>query len=267
MLPRRNSTNVVTPGPASPRPTSGPFVGGRPLSVATDQQPFHASTAEMLETESPQSEAPPQAAPPIPPRPVSFPHLPPGVSGLRRKTTRHNTYDTYPSLPEEQIPTSSQPLSIVPIPSPMVPQISGLPPPTPMRPRQPAPGGGIGGWATATPTYHDSGSRDSSHRNTGVYNYRFDTMPAPRPDSDPPHYESADVTGGIHAKIWPTYNKISKEFDDKRLEKWNSDLDVLLIFVSVSSSVIIDSHRTDITHRLPCSLPSSQPFSLGPSTT
>jgi hypothetical protein len=35
--------------------------------------------------------------------------------------------------------------------------------------------------------------------------------------------------------VWPTYNKLSKEFDEKNLEKWNSDLDVLLIFVSLAS--------------------------------
>ncbi|KAF9653873.1 hypothetical protein BDM02DRAFT_3086272, partial [Thelephora ganbajun] len=56
-------------------------------------------------------------------------------------------------------------------------------------------------------------------------------MPPPREDPAPPHYESADISGGIHANVWPTYNKISHEFDDKRLAKWNTDLDVLLIFV------------------------------------
>ena len=68
-------------------------------------------------------------------------------------------------------------------------------------------------------------SHDTSYRNTA--------------DSDPPHYESEDVTGGIHAKVWPTYNRIAKEYDDKMLEKWNSDLDVLLLFVSV---VFVPSH-------------------------
>ena len=83
-----------------------------------------------------------------------------------------------------------------------------------------------------TPFHHDP-SHNDPHHNTADYAYRFDTMPSVRSDSGPPQYESAAVTGGIHAKVWPTYNKISKEFDDKKLEKWNSDLDVLLIFVSL----------------------------------
>ena len=83
------------------------------------------------------------------------------------------------------------------------------------------------------PFNRDAG-RDNSYRNTVDYAYRFDTMHSLRSNSDPPHYESEDVTGGIHAKVWPTYNRISKEYDDKMLEKWNSDLDVLLIFVSLA---------------------------------
>ena len=227
MLPRRNSTNVALDH-LSPLPTSGSFSGKWPLSIATNQQTFHASTAGTVETESPQSETSPhpQAIPSIPPRPPAFPHLPPGIGGLRRQTTRH-TYDTYTSPLEEHGPGSSQPPSIMSMPSPPFSQVSGHPPPTPMRPRQPAPGGGIGGFAAVTPFHHDP------RHDTVDYAYRFDTMPSVRSDSGPPHYESAAVTGGIHAKVWPTYNKISKEFDDKRLEKWNSDLDVLLIFVSL----------------------------------
>ena len=76
-------------------------------------------------------------------------------------------------------------------------------------------------------------SRDYYNHNTADYTYRFDTMHSVRSDSGPPHYESADISGGIHANVWPTYNKISQEFDEKRLAKWNADLDVLLIFVSL----------------------------------
>ena len=63
---------------------------------------------------------------------------------------------------------------------------------------------------------------------TGDDTYRTD---APRLDSDLHGFEG--ISGGVHAKIWPTYNKISQEFDEKRLMKWNADLDVLLIFVSL----------------------------------
>ena len=228
MLPRRGSTNI-TSDPTLPRPISGSFSGRQPLSVATNQQSFRADTAGILETESPQSETSPQAIPPLPPpRPISFPHLPPGVSGLRRQSTRQNTYGTYTSVSEEYASTSSQPPSIGHMPSPKFPQVPGRPPPAPIRHPQPAPGG-VGGFALPN---RDVG-RDNSYRNTADYAYRFDTIPSLRSDSDPPHYESKDVTGGIHARVWPTYNKISKEYDDKMLEKWNSDLDVLLIFVSV----------------------------------
>jgi len=96
--------------------------------------------------------------------------------------------------------------------------------------QQPVPGGGIGGFAFS-PSHHGP-SRGDPHHNTGDYAYRFDTVPSLRSNSDPPHYGAEDVTGGIHARVWPTYNKISQDFDEKRLEKWNSDLDVLLIFVS-----------------------------------
>ena len=52
-------------------------------------------------------------------------------------------------------------------------------------------------------------------------------------DSDPPRCGFADMSGGVHAKVWPTYNKISREFDATRLAKWNTDLDALLVFVSL----------------------------------
>ena len=217
----------------SPRPTSSSFGDRRPLSIATNQQTFRASSARTLETESPRSETSPQpqVTPSIPPRPPAFPQLPPGTSGLRRKSTRH-THETYASSLEEHVPTSSQLPSVMPMSSPPFSQVSGLPPPTPTRHQQPAPGGGVGGFAVATPFQNDP-SHNDSHNSTAKYTYRFDTMPSARPGSGPPQYEPATVTGGIHAKVWPTYNKISKEFDSKKLKKWNSDLDVLLIFVSL----------------------------------
>ena len=228
MLHRRNLTNVASDH-VSPRPTSSSLGGRRPLSIAVNQQTFHASTAVTLETESPRSETfpQPQATPSIPPRPPAFPHPPPGIGGLRRKSTRH-TYETDPPALEEHVPTSSQAPNITPMPSPPFSQVSRHPPPTPTR----APGGGVGGFAGITPFHYDP-SRNDSYHSTAKYTYRFHTMPSPRSDSGPPRYESAAVTGGIHAKVWPTYNRISKEFDHKKLEKWNSDLDALLIFVSL----------------------------------
>ena len=218
MLPRRNSTNV-TPIHAPPRP--GGSVGGRrPLSLVTTQQAFRASTALTVEIESPVSETSPQEHPPMPPRP--------GI-GLRRQSTRRNTHETFRSALEENAP--SRPPSM---PTITMPQISEPPPPTPTRPRQLAPGGGVGGF-TPIPSPYQESSGDYPHNARG-YTYRFDTMPSPRSDSGPPHYESADISGGIHAKVWPTYNKISQEFDEKRLAKWNTDLDVLLIFVSLMVS-------------------------------
>ena len=234
MLPRKNknSTNV-TPSPALPPRTSGSFGDKRPLSLVTNQQPFRADTAEMQETESPQSETP-ATPPPFPLRPAALSPLPSGVSGLRRKTTRLNTYDTFaPALEEHVPPPLSQPPNVMmSMPSPPFPQVPGRPPPTPVRPQQHAPGGGIGGFVGGSSS-RQGPNRDNPHHNTTDYTYRFDTLPSFRSDSGPPQYESANVTGGVHAKVWPTYNKISQDFDKKMLEKWNSDLDVLLIFVSL----------------------------------
>jgi len=65
-------------------------------------------------------------------------------------------------------------------------------------------------------------------------------------DSSSPSYETTDISGGVHAEVWATYNKVSEEFDEKRLKKWNEDLDVLLIFVSLLvNGVIIDSDWTE----------------------
>ena len=112
------------------------------------------------------------------------------------------------------------------------------------------------------PSPHHGSSRDYS---TADYPYRFDTMPSPRLDSGPPYYRSADISGGIHANVWPTYNKISQEFDEKRSAKWNADLNVLLIFVSITIGLVIDSDRINTFRRPCCSQPSSRRFSSGPS--
>ena len=219
---RWDSTDVTPGGSSGKRP-----LARQPPSLATNLQTFRAYTAGTIETESPQSEVSPQVIPPIPPWPTPFPHL----GGLRRKSTRRDSNDSFGFAHEEDVPTTLQPPIIMPIPNPPLPQTPGHPPPPPTPLRQPlTPGDGVGGFAVPS-SQHELG-RDDSHFNTADYTYRFDTMPSPRSES-PPHYESEDVTGGIHAKVWPTYNKISQEFDDKRLEKCISDLDVLLIFVSL----------------------------------
>ena len=218
MVSRRNSTKAASDD-ASPRLTSGSSGGRRLSGIVTDQHTFRASTAGTLQTESPKSETSPQsqAIPPLPPRPRALPPLPPGNNGLKRKSLRFDTNETYATAYEEHASTSPRAPIMPGFPHPQVP---GHPHPTPAQ-QEPFPGG----FAIR--------SRIDSRHNTGGYTYRFGTMPSPRSDSGPPQYEPGAVTGGIHAKVWPIYNKISKEFDDKKSDKWNKDLDVLLLFVSL----------------------------------
>ena len=221
MPPRRNSTNA-TPIRVPPRP-SGSGGDKRPLSLVTGQQGFRSSTAMTVETESPVSETSPQELPPMPPRPPPS-HLPPGSGALRRRSTRRDSHETPRSALEENDPRQPPRMTIMP-------QISEPPPPVPTQPRRPAPGGGVGGFAQVPSPPHRSSS-DYPHHNTTDYAYRFDTPPSsPHLDSD--LHEFAGISGGVHAKVWPTYNKFSETFDKKRLKKWNADLDVLLLFVSL----------------------------------
>lgn len=55
-----------------------------------------------------------------------------------------------------------------------------------------------------------------------------------------PYFESADIFGDIHPKIWPIYNRISMEYDEVSLAKWNKELDTPIIFVS---QIIRAGHR------------------------
>ena len=99
---------------------------------------------------------------------------------------------------------------------------------------------------------------------------------SPQPESGPAHRETAgvsegiretaSVSEGIHAGVWPTYNKVSQEFDEKWLKQWNEDLDVLLIFVSLSVGVAIHSVELITIRRPRCSPQSSRPSSSGLST-
>ena len=160
------------------------------------------------------------------------------------------------------------------------PQLTQSPPPpeptpllysethTPTQNPQSSPGGdvtNVGGFKKPPPFSRNT-SRAMTYRNTANYPYRFDDLPSLRPNSDPPHYEFESVTGGVHAEVWPIYNKISEENDKKMLKKWNSDLDVLLIFVSAALGLVVDSDRTNTFRRLPCSLLSSPLFSSKPWT-
>ena len=215
MLPHRNSTS------SNPSYTSFHQTGGRrPLSLITDQKAFRATTAEPIETESPQSDIflrDGPVVPPMPPRPPPFPQAPPRNGGPSRQSTTPDTHESFSPTPD-----FPRPPKIIPRPSLPHPRIS-VHAASPTRPRLHFSGG------FAIPSSH---RRGDSHY-TADYPHRFDVMPR-REDSGPPHYEPEDISGGIYAKAWPTYNKISKEFDEKNLSKWNTDLDVLLIFVSLA---------------------------------
>ena len=250
----RRSRKKFTSGYVSS--TSDSFTGNPPLNVTTDQQTLPVSITGITETESPESSpqsrtaspAPPfpqpqtiplvpdrsppplpdrspplvsvRSPPPLPvrsPPPVSdrsrqlvFPDFLPGTGGFRRPT-RCDTHETFTSAPEEYAPTSPQP-------PPRVPEL----PPTEIQ-QQPVRGGGAGKPPATTPF----------HNKTANYDYRLDTTPSAQSNPDSPQHKPAALTGDAYAKIWPTYNKISKEFDSKILEKSDSDLDVLLIFVSL----------------------------------
>jgi len=230
MRSRKNPTKA--PPFIPPRPMSGLPGGRRPPNIATNWQALPTSLG-TVETESPQSETSPepQATTSLPPRPPTFPHLPPGVGGLRRQTIRSNTYDIYAPVLEEHVPSQPQSSNVMTMPSPQFPQIPGHPPPTPIRPRQPAPGGGVGGLSPMATPFHHGPSHNDPYHDTADHTYQAGAPT--RSDSGPPQYRSEALTGGIHAKVWPTYNKVSGQFDERMLEKWMSDLDVLLVFVSL----------------------------------
>lgn len=227
MLPRRRSTNV-TPTFVLPPPTSGFANGRQPPSLITNrQQLFRASTTRTIdETESPVSEIESQDIPPAPAPSVSFPRLPSSNSGLRRGSARHSPHETHPSVLEDVPPPQPQDTTLSP--TPPAPQISEHPS-TSTRPHQLSPGGVVG--SERVPSSQPS--RDFSRHSTADYPYRFDTMPSLRSDSGPARCEPMGMSEGMHAGVWPTYNKVSQEFDEKRLKRWNEDLDVLLIFVSL----------------------------------
>jgi len=204
MLLRRYSTKP-TPKPTpnrSPSPlTSGSVRGRRSLNLVTHHQPFCASAAQTVETETFVSETSPRDILPVPFRSASPLRLPPGNIGPRRQQTRHDTQGTLCSTPiEEHVPPQSPNV----IPTSPVSQTSK---------------------SRASPT--------RSHRHSGAGRSASTPKSATRSDSSSPPYETARTFEGMYAGFWPIYNKVSQEFDEKRLGKWDRDLDVLLIFVSL----------------------------------
>ena len=203
MLFRRYSTKPA-PKPAPKRNasllTSSSVRGKRSPNLVARHQPFRASTAQTVETEPFVSETEPRNIFPVPFRSASPLRLPPGNIGPRRQQTRHDTQGTLCSTPiEEHIPPQSPNV----IPTSPVSQTSK--PRASPRPRR---RGGAGG-STSTP------------------------KSTTRSDSSSAPYETAGTFEGMHAGFWPIYNKVSQEFDEKRLGKWDRDLDTLLIFVSL----------------------------------
>ena len=204
MLFRRYSTKP-TPKPIPTRSqsllTSGSAVGRRSLNLVARRQPFRASTAQTVEIEPFASETELRDILPVPSRPASPLQLPPGNIGPRRQQTRRDTQGTLCStLIEEHVPP--QPPNIIttsPVSQTSKPRTS------PTRPRR----RGGAGRSASTP------------------------KSATRSDSSSPPYEAASPFEGMHAGLWPIYNKVSQEFDEKRLGKWDRDLDTLLIFVSL----------------------------------
>jgi hypothetical protein len=227
MLPHRYPTKAVSN--TSSRLTSGSVSGRRPSNLATHQRPFYASTAQAVETESFVSETSPSEILPVPPLPASFLPSPPDNSRPRRQQIRRDTLETLCSpTSEEHVP---QPPNIMPMPTPSVSQT-----PVPSASRQPAPGSGVGGFTSIPLPHHES----SRGYNTADYTRWFDQKFSTHSDSSSPPYETAGTSEGVHAGIWATYNKVSQEFDEKWSKKWNEDLDVLLIFVSLVVNVVDD---------------------------
>ena len=220
MLPRRNPTNFYQSN-SSLRPASG---GGPPLTLDPNNTNFDSSAVNV---ESPQSEAFPRGIP-RPSQPTPLSQLLSGNGRLKRRSTRHNTCETFSSPSNfSQQPPNSVPISALPHA-----QTPGYPHSVPVGPQQLS-GEGVGGFA-ATPLSLRGSSND--HQHAAAYRNWFDTVPPPNPDADFPRYEPADIRGGIHANLWPIYNKVSSGFDERRLQKWYTELDVLLLFVSVPGS-------------------------------
>jgi len=208
-LHRRSTEPTLNRSPSLP--TNSPLIARRSLNLVTHQQPFRASTSQTAEAETFVSETTPQDILPLPSWPVSPLRSPFGNSGPRRQLSGYDTQETLRSSPfEERV--SPEPPNVIPT-SPV--SQTSEPHASPTRPRRPAPGGGAGRSALTLKSSTRSGP-------------------------SPPPYETAGTSEGMHAAFWPTYNKASREFDEKRLGKWDRDLDILLVFVSLVVTVVND---------------------------
>ena len=214
-MPRRNSKKP-SPGYTPPRLTNS-YVGGRPpLTLVTYQDPFRATPAQTVEAEPSQFKTFQQDTQdaPVPPRPSTSPLSP---RSSRRQSVRTDTDETL--SPVSESPSQFQ-----------SPNISS---PTSIPSRKPTLGKDTDEFARPPPIRHWSGHENSHQHAADSYSYQFGTAPSPPTKSGPSHYTSADVSGGVYAHVWPVYNRISQESDQKLFSRWNFDLDVLLIFVSL----------------------------------
>ena len=210
---RRNKKNINRRY-TSPRLTNS-YVGGTPLlTLVTHPEPFYA--AHTVETEPKTFSQDSQDAP-TPLRPSPFPlSTPPRSGGHRRRSVRTDTGETL-------TPTSESPLQFQ---SP-----NTISPTTPILSPKLAHGKDVDEFPKSPQVRHWSGHEYSHQHTADSYSYQFDA-PSP-PGSGPSHYTSADVSGGVHAHVWPIYNTVSQTFDQKLSSRWNDDLDVMLIFVSL----------------------------------
>ena len=183
--------------------------------MITHQEPFYAATAQTVEIEPSQSKPFPQG---IQDAPILLPPSrflqSPRSSEPRRQSVRTGTDETL--SPASGSPSQFQPPNTIS-------------PPAPTSPRKPAPGKDVDELSKTPPLRHWSGHEYLHQHTADSYSYRFDTYSS---DSGPSNYTSADISGGVHAQVWPIYHSVSQEFDQKLFSRWNDDLDLLLIFVS-----------------------------------
>ena len=201
------------PGYTPPHLTYGYVGGNKPLTLVTHQDPFRVVAAQTVETELPQPGKIPRGTQDAP--------MPPLNGGPRRPPDRADTGKTLISGSES--PSQLQPQNIIPMPHPS---------PTSIRFRTPGSDEDVDKPAAVPTSRHWSGHANSDQY-AADYSYRSDTVPSLPPDSGPSHYKPTDISGGTHAQVWPIYNKASRKLVEKLSDRWNDDLDVLLIFVSL----------------------------------
>ena len=187
-------------------------------TLVTYQEPFRASPNRIVEVEPSQPETFRQDTQnaPVPPRPSLSPLSPP--SNSRRQSVRTDTDKTL--SPVSESPSQSQSPNTIFLP-------------TSIPSEKPALGKDVDELVSPPPTRHWSGHEYSHQHTADSYTYQFGTAPPPTTNSGPSHYTSADVSGGVYAHMWPIYNRVSQESDQKLFSRWSDDLDLLLLFVSL----------------------------------